>query len=552
MYTAAIADLCKVEDIMAQVDAGIPLRAIGGQGGMTTAEAFSLADFAEERQQRREERPYRMEALRAQSQQNAMSLQQMQLNLKKAQGVLKIAQTPGMMDEDGAPTAEGVKAGMSLDPMEIGPAWAKQRREASKAKMEETYQKMDMLVKQGQLDEKSAKNVKETFTELSKVYTSKLNKAIAYHDQNPHETAVAAVQAEAERRHKAGLLNDDQYQKIIGAKWDNEMAEGIISAGEPTKTPSEYEDIIKRQKGLSPTSPEWKQLEQRRVYLTEHPAPIAIMQTPEGKTVTVEPKRGGDAIVRDVKMGDQKMSLSKGSGERIEPLDENGKRVAEELIRAGKPLPGGWSKTGQSRGNAILNDMGKNETGGAGSGDITGGMAEYKANAGALASLTKDINTFEPYKKMLDTNADIAIKLGQKIQQTAPMMVNKPLNWLRQNATTNPDVAEYLAQMRFVQTEAARVINNPRIVGQLTDESRREMDEVVNGNAPIAVVERVLNRLKSDGTNRFNAMRQQQQSIVDQLKGGKKDSTSGAIVKPYTGDSGKTPGDIQDLLDKYK
>jgi hypothetical protein len=300
---------------MAQVDASIPLRAIGGQGGMTTAEAFSLADFAEERQQRREERPYRMEALRAQSQKNSLSLQEMQLNLKKAQGVLKIAQTPGMMDEDGAPTAEGVKAGMAIDP-EIGQAWGKQRREASKAKMEETYQKMDMLVKQGQLDEKSAKNVKETFTELSKVYTSKLNKAIAYHDQNPHETAVAAVQAEAERRHKAGLLNDDQYQKIIGAKWDNEMAEGIISAGEPTKTPSEYEDIIKRQKGLSTTSPEWKQLEERRKHLTEFAPTVTIMQTAEGKPVAVQTQANKPPTVTDIPAGKlTKPSTDKEGGE---------------------------------------------------------------------------------------------------------------------------------------------------------------------------------------------------------------------------------------------
>ena len=152
--------------------------------------------------------------------------------------------------------------------------------------------------------------------------------------------------------------------------------------------------------------------------------------------------------------------------------------------------------------------------------DVASMPASWKANAGALNAVTKDLNTFEPYKKMLDTNADVAIDLGKKVNQRTPVLVNKPLNWLRQNAGDNPDVAEYLAQMRIVQTEAARVINNPRIVGQLTDEARREMDAVITGNAPIDVVERVLNRLKSDGTNRFNAMRSQQSDIMNKMKGG--------------------------------
>lgn len=192
----------------------------------------------------------------------------------------------------------------------------------------------------------------------------------------------------------------------------------------------------------------------------------------------------------------------------------------EVYDKTGKLPPMAWGAAGNPTREQFLKGFPewKKKRGGTGT-DVVVNQADFRANAGALNAVTKDLNTFEPYKKMLDTNADIAINLGKKISSTDIKLANRPLNWLRQNAMDNPDVAEYLAQMRFVQTEAARVINNPRIVGQLTDESRKEMDAVVSGNAPIDVVERVLNRLKTDGNNRFNAMRSQQSEIIARMKG---------------------------------
>jgi hypothetical protein len=74
-----------------------------------------------------------------------------------------------------------------------------------------------------------------------------------------------------------------------------------------------------------------------------------------------------------------------------EKLTQDGLKLAEEFIRAGKPLPGGWSAKGIGRGNSILNDMAKNQEGGAGSGSVTGNQAQYKADSAGLTQLTKDI-----------------------------------------------------------------------------------------------------------------------------------------------------------------
>jgi hypothetical protein len=189
--------------------------------------------------------------------------------------------------------------------------------------------------------------------------------------------------------------------------------------------------------------------------------------------------------------------------------------------KTGKLPPIAWGTAGNPTRDAFKEGFPKwKKEHGGGASSTAASQAEFHADAGALNAVTKDLNTFEPYKKMLDVNADIAITLGRKIAQTDARLANHTVNWFRQNASSNPDVAEYLAQMHFVTVEGARVINNPRIVGQLTNESKAEMHDVITGDAPIAVVDRVLNRMKADGSNRFDAMRSQQGEIMAKMKGG--------------------------------
>lgn len=143
---------------------------------------------------------------------------------------------------------------------------------------------------------------------------------------------------------------------------------------------------------------------------------------------------------------------------------------------------------------------------------------DNKSKAGALLQNTKDIAAITPYKEMLDKNVDIAIKLSKNVMMTNSKFANKSLNWIKQNAGDNPDAAEYLAQMVFVQTESARVLNNPRLVGQLTDSARQEMEGVINGNMPIQATERVLQRIKQDGDNRVNSMLDQHDNLIRGFK----------------------------------
>jgi hypothetical protein len=147
-------------------------------------------------------------------------------------------------------------------------------------------------------------------------------------------------------------------------------------------------------------------------------------------------------------------------------------------------------------------------------------QAEFKSNSMALTAVTKDISAIRPYKEMLDTNAEVLKDLAGKVIKTDVALANKPINWIGQNVTGSEDVAEFMAQMQIVQTEAARVLNNPRLVGQLTDSARHEMQNVIKGELSLGQTERVINRIQQDGKNRVDAMNREQERLKKAMRVG--------------------------------
>lgn len=171
------------------------------------------------------------------------------------------------------------------------------------------------------------------------------------------------------------------------------------------------------------------------------------------------------------------------------------------------------------------------------------------ADKAAAVAISKDLSAIRPYGEMLDKNADIAVDLAKKAIATDSRLANKSINWLKQNMSDNPDVAEFLAQTTFVQTEAARVLNNPRLVGQLTDTARQEMEHVISGDMPIKSYERVIRRIQTDGRNRIQAMENQRDRILAGT-GRPKEIPQSELAK--TGESGAVPRGANDILSILK
>lgn len=205
--------------------------------------------------------------------------------------------------------------------------------------------------------------------------------------------------------------------------------------------------------------------------------------------------------------------------------------AASQYLATGQMPPLGFSS--QALREAILNRAAiLAQQQGTPSSQVPGKRAEFKSNQTALTQVTKDLSAIAPYQAMLEKNTGIAIDLAEKIYKANVPLANKSINWLSQNVAGDPDVAEYLAQIRIVQTEAARVLNNPRLVGQLTDSARHEMEGVVNGSMNLSQTKSVLGRLKQDGENRVSAMKDQSEKLREELGAKSPSSNSPAAKSP--------------------
>lgn len=210
------------------------------------------------------------------------------------------------------------------------------------------------------------------------------------------------------------------------------------------------------------------------------------------------------------------------------PLSENAQRVYDDLVISGK-LPAGYRGQALADRNAFLEREGEKRYGAGGTGlSASADQAGAKANVAALNKNTGAIAAIEPFANMLDQNIDILKGLAQKAVPTGSKFANKTVNWIRQNAGDNPDTADMLAQMLFVQTEAARVIANPNLVGAITNSARAELQHVVDGDMPIDSMVRVLDRIKNDGHRRISELK----ITNEKLKGTIGDTKPTPATKP--------------------
>jgi len=192
----------------------------------------------------------------------------------------------------------------------------------------------------------------------------------------------------------------------------------------------------------------------------------------EGKWVTKNVQRGNMIVPVQFNSvtGEEREIPGEMGGGKWNPNAPTAQLTNVPLTAAGQKAKSQLANSGQNISridNKTFNDMGADAE--ATGTSVLDTKAGFKATTSALTQNEKDLAAIKPYKNMLDTNIDIAKGLSKKVVLANSAYANKTLNWIKQNAGDNPDTAEFLAQMRFVETEAARVLNNPRLSGQLTD-----------------------------------------------------------------------------------
>ena len=161
-------------------------------------------------------------------------------------------------------------------------------------------------------------------------------------------------------------------------------------------------------------------------------------------------------------------------------------------------LPPGMGKEAVRVRTDIINKWA--EMGGTGEKTIRD-RSDYRSGQVDLNALEKSYSAVKAFENTAIRNGDRLIQLANKVDQTGTPLIEK---WIRsgRQATGDPDVSTFNAQMQIYTSEAAKILNNPTLSGQLTDSARHEVQGFLNGGSSAKQILSVVNLLKTDFENR--------------------------------------------------
>ena len=132
----------------------------------------------------------------------------------------------------------------------------------------------------------------------------------------------------------------------------------------------------------------------------------------------------------------------------------------------------------------------------------------YQAKATALNKMEQMANAVQAFERTASKNMEMIEGYLSKIPDGGGSFVNKPMRALA-GGTGDVNVAGFMAAMLPVQSEAARILSTANLAGQLTDESRREMQKVLDPSATPNQIREALKVLRQDFSNRLASNKQQ-------------------------------------------
>lgn len=149
--------------------------------------------------------------------------------------------------------------------------------------------------------------------------------------------------------------------------------------------------------------------------------------------------------------------------------------------------------------------------------DLPTQVAAYKANRDSLVKLQGQRDAMGAFEETALKNLDTFLTTAGKVVDTGSPLVNKSLRSLSGALMGSPEMTAYNTARRTVIPEFAKILANPGLSGQLSDSARKEIEEVVSGDATLAQTYAAAKVLKTDAANRRTSYDDQIKAIQDRI-----------------------------------
>lgn len=211
---------------------------------------------------------------------------------------------------------------------------------------------------------------------------------------------------------------------------------------------------------------------------------------------------------------ENRLGAAASAGDGTNKLTPAGMAVQEELIRAGKPIPKG--KRGEIN-YQVLNSIGEHEEGGAGSGALTGGQAEYKANASTYGKVQQRTAGIELGVKKIEKDINLLKSTMAQGNAGFSTVLNQPLNYLRAKGS-DPKLAAYALAAKNVAVEFERLRSGGMLsAAQLHAGAQEDAKNILNENMSVAETLEKLPIMLSEIQNGREAAQEVEKYYKDEL-----------------------------------
>lgn len=183
--------------------------------------------------------------------------------------------------------------------------------------------------------------------------------------------------------------------------------------------------------------------------------------------------------------------------------------AAKNYLATGTLPPMGMGQAGVAARIAIMNEAAKIDP----NASLAANKAVYHADTGNLANLQKTEGTLSAFESTANKNLDQYVTAYQKLADTGSPLLNRPIRTLQGSALGDPNVAAANAAASVALREIARVTNDPKLSGALTDSARQEVTGLVPAGATLQQLASVVKVLRADMGNVHSSIKDQIASV---------------------------------------
>ena len=177
--------------------------------------------------------------------------------------------------------------------------------------------------------------------------------------------------------------------------------------------------------------------------------------------------------------------------------------------------------------------------------NIGGAKADFQSNQASLVNLQKMSDGVRAFENTAIKNSNVMLNVMAKVPDSGAAWFNKPMRSVSLSGLGSADVAAFNAARRTVIPEFARILSNPTMAGQLSDDARHEIEGMVRGDYTLGQMMATIDILKQDAVNRRDSYDQQLAEVRDRIKGETK-SVGGPAMLTYKGKKYEIPADKVD------